>query len=94
MCHNSTWDIENKNLKKKFIFYFQYPTWNYDVLYYQFLLHLVLKKTITHNNFSTCASLFLDILHLKIEFHIVVHHFCILYGYYVHIMQISNDLKS
>ena len=77
-----------------FNFYFQYPTWNYDVLYYQFPLHLVLKKTITHNNFSTCASLFLDFLHLKIEFHIVVHHFCILCGYYLHIMQISNDLKS
>ena len=42
--------------------------WNYDVLYYQFPLHLVIKKTITHNNFSTCASLFLDFLHLKIEF--------------------------
>ena len=40
--------------------------WNYDVWYYQFPLHLVLKKTITHNNFSTCASLFLDFLHLKI----------------------------
>ena len=50
-------------------FYFQYPTWNYDVSYYQFPL---LKKTITHNNFSTCASLFLDFLHLKIEFHIVM----------------------
>ena len=47
------------------------------------------KKTITHNNFSTCAPLFLDFLHLKIEFRIVVHHFCILCGYYVHIMQIS-----
>ena len=44
--------------------------WNYDVLYYQFPLHLVIKKTITHNNFSACASLFLDFLHLKIEYHI------------------------
>ena len=76
--------------------------WNYDVLYYQFPLHLVIKKTITHNNFSTCAPLFLDFLHLKIEFHIVVKiefhifvcHLCILCGYYVHIIQISNGLKS
>ena len=63
--------------------------WNYDVLYYQFPVHLVLKKTITHNNLSTCASLFLDFLHLKIEFRIVLCHFCILCGYYVHITQIS-----
>ena len=58
------------------------------IMIYQFPLHLVLKKTITHNNFSTCAFLFLDFLHLKIVSYSctpLLYIMWILCAYYAHI---------